>query len=173
MNGDFVSCSSDDPRAKRFTRETNTMPQWAGSSWYYLRFPDPKNEQALSDTTIEKKWQPVDVYVGGDHATRHLIYARFWHKFLYDIGVVSYDEPFSRLEFLGFILAEDGRKMSKRLGNVINPDDVVARNGADALRMYEMFMAPFEQTVAWDTKGIVRRGAIFGTRMETSGKSPR
>jgi leucyl-tRNA synthetase len=153
-NGDFVSCPSDDPRAKRFTRETNTMPQWAGSSWYYLRFPDPKNEQALSDTTIEKKWQPVDVYVGGDHATRHLIYARFWHKFLYDIGVVSYDEPFSRLEFLGFILAEDGRKMSKRLGNVINPDDVVDRHGADALRMYEMFMAPFEQTASWDTKGI-------------------
>lgn len=137
------------------TRETNTMPQWAGSSWYYLRFPDPKNNNALSDPSIEKKWQPVDVYVGGDHATRHLIYARFWHKFLYDIGIVSTDEPFSRLEFLGFILAEDGRKMSKRLGNVINPDDVVKEYGADTLRMYEMFMAPFEQTVAWDTKGII------------------
>lgn len=154
-NNDFVSCLPDDPRAKRFTRETNTMPQWAGSSWYYLRFPDPTNVQALSDPRVEKKWQPVDVYVGGDHATRHLIYARFWHKFLYDIGVVSYDEPFSRLEFLGFILAEDGRKMSKRLGNVINPDDVVKEYGADTLRVYEMFMAPFEQTVAWDTKGIV------------------
>lgn len=153
--GDFVSCDASDPRAKKFTRETNTMPQWAGSSWYYLRFADPKNNNALSDPSIEKKWQPVDVYVGGDHATRHLIYARFWHKFLYDIGVVSYDEPFSRLEFLGFILAEDGRKMSKRLGNVINPDDVVKEYGADTLRVYEMFMAPFEQTVAWDTKGIV------------------
>lgn len=153
--GDFVSCEASDPRAKKFTRETNTMPQWAGSSWYYLRFPDPKNENALSDPETEKKWQPVDVYVGGDHATRHLIYARFWHKFLYDIGVVSTDEPFSRLEFLGFILAEDGRKMSKRLGNVINPDDVVKEYGADTLRVYEMFMAPFEQTVAWDTKGII------------------
>ena len=153
--GDFVSCDASDFRAKKFTRETNTMPQWAGSSWYYLRFPDPKNNTALSDPAIEKKWQPVDVYVGGDHATRHLIYARFWHKFLYDIGVVSTDEPFSRLEFLGFILAEDGRKMSKRLGNVINPDDVVKEYGADTLRVYEMFMAPFEQTVAWDTKGII------------------
>ncbi len=136
-------------------RETNTMPQWAGSSWYYLRFADPKNQNAVSDKKIEEKWQPVDVYVGGDHATRHLIYARFWHKFLFDIGMVSYDEPFKRLEFLGFILAEDGRKMSKRLGNVINPDDVIAQYGADTLRVYEMFMAPFEQTVAWDTKSIV------------------
>jgi leucyl-tRNA synthetase len=153
--GDFVSCDASDPRAKKFTRETNTMPQWAGSSWYYLRFADPKNTNALIDKDIEKKWQPVDVYVGGDHATRHLIYARFWHKFLFDIGVVTYDEPFKRLEFLGFILAEDGRKMSKRLGNVINPDDIVNTYGADALRLYEMFMAPFEQTVAWDTKSIV------------------
>ncbi len=152
--GEFVSCDSSHPQARRFTRETNTMPQWAGSSWYYLRFADPHNTQALTDSGIEKKWQPVDVYVGGDHATRHLIYARFWHKFLYDIGVVSNDEPFSRLEFLGFILAEDGRKMSKRAGNVINPDDVVNQYGADTLRVYEMFMGPFEQTVAWDTKGI-------------------
>lgn len=135
-------------------RETNTMPQWAGSSWYYLRFADPKNDGALTDAHIEKKWQPVDVYVGGDHATRHLIYARFWHKFLFDIGVVSDDEPFKRLEFLGFILAEDGRKMSKRLGNVINPDDVIAQYGADTLRLYEMFMAPFEQTASWDTKNV-------------------
>lgn len=153
--GDFVSCDATDPRAKKFTRETNTMPQWAGSSWYYLRFADPHNSEALTDPAIEKKWQAVDVYVGGDHATRHLIYARFWHKFLFDIGVVHDDEPFKRLEFLGFILAEDGRKMSKRLGNVINPDDVVAKYGADSLRLYEMFMAPFEQTVAWDTKSIV------------------
>jgi leucyl-tRNA synthetase len=154
-DGDFVRCDASDPRAKTFTRETNTMPQWAGSSWYYLRFLDPHNEDMLVDPAIEKKWQPVDVYVGGDHATRHLIYARFWHKFLFDVGVVSDDEPFSRLEFLGFILAEDGRKMSKRLGNVINPDDVVADYGADTLRVYEMFMAPFEQTVAWDTKSII------------------
>lgn len=138
----------------RFTRETNTMPQWAGSSWYYLRFADPDNNTALIDPEIEKKWSPVDVYVGGDHATRHLIYARFWHKFLYDIGVVSHPEPFSRLEFLGFILAEDGRKMSKRWGNVIDPDDVVDEYGADTLRVYEMFMAPFEQTASWSTTSI-------------------
>jgi leucyl-tRNA synthetase len=137
-----------------FTRETNTMPQWAGSSWYYLRFLDPHNAKALIDPTIEKAWGKVDVYVGGDHATRHLIYARFWHKFLYDIGVVSTQEPFARLEFLGFILAEDGRKMSKRWGNIINPDDVVAEYGADTLRVYEMFMAPFEQTASWSTSSI-------------------
>jgi leucyl-tRNA synthetase len=139
---------------KPFTRETNTMPQWAGSSWYYLRFADPHNDKALIDPAIEKAWQPVDVYVGGDHATRHLIYARFWHKFLYDIGVVSSPEPFFRLEFLGFILAPDGRKMSKRWGNVIDPDDVVNEYGADTLRVYEMFMAPFEQTAAWSTTSI-------------------
>jgi leucyl-tRNA synthetase len=137
-----------------FTRETNTMPQWAGSSWYYLRFADPHNREALIDPALEKAWSPVDVYVGGDHATRHLIYARFWHKFLFDIGVVSYSEPFARLEFLGFILAEDGRKMSKRWGNIINPDDVVHEYGADTLRVYEMFMAPFEQTAAWSTSSI-------------------
>ncbi len=137
-----------------FTRETNTMPQWAGSSWYYLRFADPHNDAALISPEIEKNWLPVDVYVGGDHATRHLIYARFWHKFLYDIRVVSTTEPFSRLEFLGFILAEDGRKMSKRLGNVINPDDVINEYGADTFRVYEMFMAPFDQTVAWSTTSI-------------------
>jgi leucyl-tRNA synthetase len=139
---------------KLFTRETNTMPQWAGSSWYYLRFLDPHNAKALINPTIEKAWGKVDVYVGGDHATRHLIYARFWHKFLFDIGVVSTQEPFARLEFLGFILAEDGRKMSKRWGNIINPDDVVAEYGADTLRVYEMFMAPFEQTASWSTSSI-------------------
>lgn len=135
-------------------RETNTMPQWAGSSWYYLRFMDPHNAEQLCSTEREKFWGPVDVYVGGDHAVRHLIYARFWHKFLYDIEVVSTPEPFKRLEFLGFILAEDGRKMSKRLGNIINPDDVVLAYGADAFRMYEMFMGPFENTVAWSTASI-------------------
>lgn len=136
-------------------RETNTMPQWAGSSWYYLRFIDPKNNDQLVDPEKDKKWSPVDVYVGGDHAVRHLIYARFWHKFLYDIGAVSTIEPFKRLEFLGFILAEDGRKMSKRWGNIINPDDIVKQNGADTLRVYEMFMGPFENTVAWSTNGLV------------------
>jgi len=135
-------------------RETNTMPQWAGSSWYYLRFMDPHNTEQLVSTKNEKQWGPVDVYVGGDHAVRHLIYARFWHKFLYDIGVVSTKEPFARLEFLGFILAEDGRKMSKRYGNIINPDDVIAEHGADSFRMYEMFMGPFENTTAWSTTSI-------------------
>ncbi len=136
-------------------RETNTMPQWAGSSWYYLRYIDPKNNEVLVDGSKEKSWMPVDVYVGGDHATRHLIYARFWHKFLYDIGTVSTEEPFPRLEFLGFILAEDGRKMSKRWKNIVNPDDVIAQFGADAFRLYEMFIGPFESTVPWNTDGLV------------------
>lgn len=137
-------------------RETNTMPQWAGSSWYYLRYMDPKNDGALVSTKAEKYWAPVDMYVGGaEHATRHLIYARFWHKFLYDIGVVSTKEPFAKLASVGLILAEDGRKMSKRFGNVINPDDVVAEYGADAFRIYEMFMGPFENAVAWSTASIV------------------
>lgn len=135
-------------------RETNTMPQWAGSSWYYLRYMDNKNNDALVSKEKEQYWAPVDVYVGGDHAVRHLIYARFWHKFLYDIDVVSTIEPFQRLEFLGFILAEDGRKMSKRWGNVINPDDIVKLVGADTLRIYEMFMGPFENTIAWSQDGL-------------------
>lgn len=137
-------------------RETNTMPQWAGSSWYYLRFIDPKNNEALVDKTKEKYWSPVDFYVGGaEHATRHLIYARFWHKFLFDIGAVNYEEPFTRLQQVGLILASDGRKMSKRWGNVINPDDIVNEYGADAMRVYEMFMGPFSQACAWNTKGLV------------------
>lgn len=146
-----VKCPKCKGNAKR---ETNTMPQWAGSSWYYLRFIDPHNQKALVDKKKEKKMMPVDVYVGGDHATRHLIYARFWHKFLYDQGVVSTPEPFKRLEFLGLILASDGRKMSKRWGNVINPDDMVREFGADAFRLYEMFMGPFEQSIAWNTQGV-------------------
>ncbi|XLQ19662.1 MAG: alpha/beta fold hydrolase [Candidatus Moraniibacteriota bacterium] len=137
-------------------RETNTMPQWAGSSWYYLRYIDPKNDSALIDKDKEKYWSPVDFYVGGaEHATRHLIYARFWHKFLYDIGVVSYDEPFSKLQTVGLIMAEDGRKMSKRWGNVINPDDIIDRFGSDTFRVYEMFMGPFDASVAWSTDGLV------------------
>ncbi len=137
-------------------RETNTMPQWAGSSWYYLRYIDPHNEKTLIDAAKEKLWSPVDVYVGGmEHATRHLIYARFWHKFLFDIGVVSRTEPFEQLHTVGIILAEDGRKMSKRWGNVVNPDDMVEHMGADALRMYEMFMGPFAQSIAWSTDHMV------------------
>jgi len=147
-----VPCPKCGASAKR---ETNTMPQWAGSSWYYLRFIDPSNDTALIDPEKEKKWSPVDVYVGGDHAVRHLIYARFWHKFLFDINVVTSEEPFSRIEFLGFILAEDGRKMSKRWGNIINPSVIVKQNGADTLRVYEMFMGPFENTIAWSTDGLV------------------
>jgi leucyl-tRNA synthetase len=137
-------------------RETNTMPQWAGSSWYYLRYMDPQNDQALVGVEKEKYWKNVDVYVGGmEHATRHLIYARFWHKFLYDIGTVSTKEPFEELHTVGLIQADDGRKMSKRWGNVVNPDEMVGRFGADAFRLYEMFMGPFEQAVAWNTDGVV------------------
>jgi len=136
-------------------RETNTMPQWAGSCWYYLRYIDPNNDKCLVDKQKEKYWSPVDFYVGGaEHATRHLIYARFWHKFLYDIGVVSYEEPFIKLKHVGLIMGEDGRKMSKRWGNVINPNEVVAEYGADSLRIYEMFMGPFEQAGSWNTKGL-------------------
>ncbi len=145
------------PQCKSWAkRETNTMPQWAGSCWYYLRYIDPKNKKALVDPKKEKYWAPVDVYVGGaEHATRHLIYARFWHKFLLDIGVVSTLEPFTKLYNVGLILAEDGRKMSKRYGNVINPDDVVNTYGADTFRIYEMFMGPFTQSSSWDTKSIM------------------
>ena len=136
-------------------RETNTMPQWAGSCWYYLRFMDPHNKQELVGKDKEKFWAPVDVYVGGaEHATRHLIYARFWHKFLYDIGVVSTKEPFMELHSVGLILAEDGRKMSKRFNNVVNPDDVIDEWGADTFRVYEMFMGPFKDTIAWSTKSL-------------------
>ncbi len=150
VNTKCPSCGGD---AKR---ETNTMPQWAGSSWYYLRYIDPHNDSALVDKEKEKYWSPVDFYVGGaEHATRHLIYARFWHKFLFDIGVVSYSEPFTKLQTVGLIMAEDGRKMSKRWGNVINPDDVIDEYGADAFRTYEMFMGPFDQAVSWSTKGLL------------------
>ncbi|MDD5071314.1 MAG: leucine--tRNA ligase [Patescibacteria group bacterium] len=137
-------------------RETNTMPQWAGSSWYWLRYIDPKNDKALVDKKKEKYWSPVDFYVGGaEHATRHLIYARFWHKFLFDLGAVNYSEPFTRLQHVGLILAEDGRKMSKRWHNVINPDDIVEKYGADSMRVYEMFMGPFSQPCAWSTNGLI------------------
>ncbi len=137
-------------------RETNTMPQWAGSSWYYLRYCDPHNNVALVGKKSETYWNPVDMYVGGtEHATRHLIYARFWHKFLFDCGVVHSEEPFLCLKNQGLILGEDGRKMSKRYGNVVNPDDVVERFGADTLRVYEMFMGPFEEGQAWSTDNMI------------------
>jgi leucyl-tRNA synthetase len=136
-------------------RETNTMPQWAGSCWYYLRYIDPKNPNALVDPKKEKEWMPVDLYVGGiEHATRHLLYSRFWHKVLYDVGAVTTKEPFIKLIHVGLIAGEDGRKMSKRWGNVVNPDDVVKEFGADSMRVYEMFMGPFTMGSAWSTKGI-------------------
>jgi len=140
----------------KYRRETNTMPQWAGSSWYYLRYMDPHNDSKLVDPSREKYWNSVDLYVGGaEHATRHLIYARFWHKFLYDIGVVSTIEPFKKLQSVGLIMASDGRKMSKRWGNVINPDEMVDTFGADSMRLYEMFMGPFDQAISWNTNGVV------------------
>ena len=146
-------------------RETNTMPQWAGSCWYYLRFMDPKNKKALVDPKKEKYWMAparrsrggggVDVYVGGaEHAVLHLLYARFWHKVLYDIGIVSKKEPFHKLINPGLILGPDKQKMSKSKGNVINPITIVDQHGADVLRMYEMFMGPLEDTKPWDTQGI-------------------
>ncbi|MEX0930365.1 MAG: class I tRNA ligase family protein, partial [Candidatus Paceibacterota bacterium] len=138
-------------------RETNTMPQWAGSSWYYLRYIDPTNSKNLVSPQKERHWMPVDMYVGGvEHATRHLIYARFWHKFLYDIGVVSTVEPFARLKNQGMIAGPGGKKMSKRdPSSIINPDDVIKQHGADAFRTYEMFMGPFEQGGAWNTDNLV------------------
>ena len=137
-------------------RETNTMPQWAGSCWYYLRYIDPKNDHAAWDKEKEKYWMPVDLYVGGvEHATLHLLYARFWHKVLFDCGLVSTKEPFQKLVNQGMILGENGEKMSKSRGNVVNPDTVIAEWGADSLRLYEMFMGPLEATKPWQTAGIV------------------
>ena len=136
-------------------RETNTMPQWAGSCWYYLRFLDPENDQAAIDPEIEKAWMPVDLYIGGaEHAVLHLLYSRFWHKVLYDRGVVSMPEPFQKLVNQGMILGENGEKMSKSRGNVVNPDDVVSEYGADALRLYEMFMGPLPDSKPWSMDGV-------------------
>ena len=137
-------------------REVNTMPQWAGSCWYYLRYLDPKNKKKLIDPKKEKAWMPVNIYIGGvEHAVLHLLYARFWHKVLYDLGVVSTLEPFSRLINQGIILGEDGEKMSKSRGNVISPDTVVKKYGADSLRMYEMFMGPLSFAKPWNTQGVI------------------
>jgi len=137
------------------TRETNTMPQWAGSCWYYLRYIDPKNPNQICDPKLEKEWMPVGLYVGGaEHAVLHLLYSRFWHKILFDLGLVSTPEPFQKLIHQGLILGEDKRKMSKSLGNVVNPDNVVEEFGADSLRLFEMFMGPFEMVKPWSTKGV-------------------
>jgi leucyl-tRNA synthetase len=136
-------------------RETDTMPNWAGSSWYFLRYIDPNNDKQFADFKKLKYWLPVDLYNGGmEHTTLHLLYSRFWHKFLYDLGLVPTVEPYQRRYSHGVVLAEDGRKMSKSLGNVINPDEVVKIYGADALRLYEMFMGPFDQMINWSTKGL-------------------
>lgn len=137
-------------------RETNTMPQWAGSCWYYLRYIDPQNNRKFVDLAKEKYWSPVNLYIGGsEHATRHLLYARFWHKFLFDHKYVNYSEPFQKLQHVGLILGEDNQKMSKRWGNVVNPDDVIVKHGADALRVYEMFMGPFGDSIAWSANGVI------------------
>jgi leucyl-tRNA synthetase len=137
------------------TRETNTMPQWAGSCWYYLRYCDPKNNDRFISKEAEAYWKNIDLYVGGtEHAVLHLLYARFWHKVLFDLGHVTTPEPFQRLVNQGLILGEDGQKMSKSRGNVVNPDDVVKEYGADALRLYEMFMGPLEQVKPWQMKGV-------------------
>jgi leucyl-tRNA synthetase len=143
---------SDGTKAKR---ETNTMPQWAGSCWYYLRYLDPDNDERGWDGKKEKYWMPVDLYIGGaEHAVLHLLYARFWHKFLYDLGYASTKEPFQKLVNQGMILGEDGQKMSKSRGNVINPDKVVQDFGADSMRLYEMFMGPLEAIKPWSMQGV-------------------
>ncbi|MCF6334699.1 MAG: class I tRNA ligase family protein, partial [Spirochaetales bacterium] len=140
--------------AGKAKRETNTMPQWAGSCWYYLRYLDPHNTEELASKEKIDYWMPVDLYVGGaEHAVLHLLYARFWHKVLFDIGVVSQDEPFQQLINQGMILGEGGIKMSKSLGNVINPDIIIDELGADTMRLYEMFMGPLTVSKPWSTKG--------------------
>ena len=137
-------------------RETDTMPNWAGSSWYFMRYIDPENDKFLADKKKLKYWMPIDWYNGGmEHTTLHLLYSRFWYKFLFDIGIVSQDEPYQKRTSHGIVLAEDGRKMSKSFGNVINPDDIIREYGADSLRLYEMFMGPFEQTISWNMQGVV------------------
>ncbi len=147
--------TTDPASGEAVLRETHTMPQWAGSCWYYLRYIDPANDQQLVDPELEKYWMPVDLYIGGsEHAVLHLLYARFWHKVLFDAGVVSTKEPFGQLLNQGMILGEDGEKMSKSRGNVINPDEIVERFGADAFRLYEMFMGPLTATKPWQTSGL-------------------
>ncbi|WP_142433547.1 leucine--tRNA ligase [Enterococcus mundtii] len=145
----------DPETGKKGRRETNTMPQWAGSSWYYLRYIDPHNKKELANYEKLERWLPVDIYIGGaEHAVLHLLYARFWHKFLYDIGVVPTKEPFEKLFNQGMILGGNNEKMSKSRGNVVNPDDVVEAYGADTLRLYEMFMGPLDASIAWSENGL-------------------
>ena len=147
--------TTDPATGKPARRETNTMPQWAGSCWYYLRFIDPKNDRRLVDPAKERYWMPVDLYVGGsEHAVLHLLYARFWHKVLNDIGVASTPEPFLKLVHQGTVLGEDNQKMSKSRGNVVNPDEMMDQFGADAVRLYEMFMGPLEAMKPWSTRGV-------------------
>ncbi|MBQ6019328.1 MAG: leucine--tRNA ligase, partial [Clostridia bacterium] len=139
----------------RAQRETDTMPQWAGSSWYFLRYCDPHNDEALASKEALEYWTPVDWYNGGmEHTTLHLLYSRFWHKFLYDIGVVPTKEPYAKRTSHGMILGEDGQKMSKSRGNVVNPDDIVNEYGADTMRLYEMFIGDFEKAAPWNTSSI-------------------
>ncbi len=154
---DWLHVDIDGVKGKR---ETNTMPQWAGSCWYYMRFIDPHNDEIFADKKLLDHWLPVDLYVGGaEHAVLHLLYARFWHKVLYDLGYVSTKEPFTKLFHQGMILGENGEKMSKSRGNVLNPDDYVTSHGADTLRVYEMFMGPLEAALPWSDQGMdgVRR----------------
>ncbi|MQS44561.1 leucine--tRNA ligase [Companilactobacillus mishanensis] len=144
-----------DKNGRKGRRETNTMPQWAGSSWYYLRYVDPHNDEKLADYDLLKQWLPVDLYIGGaEHAVLHLLYARFWHKVLYDLGVVPTKEPFQKLFNQGMILGDNHEKMSKSKGNVVNPDDVVESYGADTLRVYEMFMGPLDASIPWSEDGL-------------------
>jgi len=153
-NSDWVNVT-DPKTGMKGRRETNTMPQWAGSCWYFLRYIDPENPDQLADPEALKKWLPIDIYIGGaEHAVLHLLYSRFWHKFLYDIGVVPTKEPFMKLFNQGMILGEGNEKMSKSKGNVVNPDDIISSHGADTLRLYEMFMGPLESSVAWSTNGL-------------------
>ncbi len=136
-------------------RETNIMPQWAGSSWYYIRYLDPNNDKELADKKLIEHWLPVDVYIGGaEHAVLHLLYARFWHKFLYDQGIVSCKEPFKMLRHQGMVLGSNGVKMSKSLGNVVNPDECIEKYGADSLRLYELFKGPIDQSLPWSDEGL-------------------
>ncbi|MDA0783823.1 MAG: leucine--tRNA ligase [Bacteroidetes bacterium] len=158
-----LSAVTDWVNTPQGNRETDTMPGWAGSSWYFLRYTDPNSTEVFASKEALQYWQQVDLYVGGsEHATGHLLYSRFWTKFLFDLDYISWDEPFQRLVNQGMIMGEDGQKMSKRWGNVVNPDDVCAQYGADTLRMYEMFLGPLTDSKPWNTNGIEGVSRFFG-----------